>query len=445
MAFSYNSGFGVKSTAFALVGIIAFTTVTIIPGIIAYAIGAIAFLFAILHFFKFGVVNKRLFSFLLFFLLTFTIGLVGLPISYLSDIDRFNYNELNIFGRVFNFVFVSSIILFYDKFAASKDVSLLFRFYMLGIFILMVTAIWQSLAVYFSLVPFPFDTRSHVHGASESFSVGSRITGIAREPSYFVMFLVDFIALAMLFSRGIKKAGWIGLSLLLLVLSLSPSGVLTVCVAFSTSYFFTQTKFYKKLGLTRILIFIALIVFLVGVYLGVRDTPFFSYLLHRVADVDPQKSDRLFMLIMPFEWVRDSNAFSALFGHGAKTYSILGSAYSLPDGSPVHVTSNNMFIDVFWESGLLGLLCLMSFFTFIFFKVMKSSFTRKQVFITLFVLFDLLVSSMFRADFASFRFFIMLYLLFLLANYDYRILEKESRRYISFRAEYAAERDKGLA
>lgn len=430
----------IKSTGFALVGITAFTSVTIVPAVLAYAVGFIVFLFAIVYFSKFGFVDKKLFIFLLFFLITFEIGLIGLPISYFSDRDRFNYDELSIFGRIFNFIFISSIILFYDKFSSTRDVSLLFRFYMVGIFILIITAIWQSLAVYFSLIPFPFDTRSHVHGASESLNIGSRITGIAREPSYFVMFLVDYIALALLLKNGIRKVMCIALSILLLILSLSPSGVLTVGLAFGASYFFTQLKFYNELGLTRIFIFIAIIALLISFYFGVKDTQFFSYLLHRVSDVDPQESDRLFMLIMPFEWIKDSNALNVLFGHGIKTYSILGSAYLLPDGAPVHVTSNNVFIDVFWESGLLGLLFLVCFFAFIFLKIMKSRFTRKQTFVSLFVFFDLCISSMFRADFASFRFFIMLYLLFLLVNYDFRILRKRNERNKDFTAELYADR-----
>lgn len=419
---------GTVSTCFGLVGIVAFATVTIIPQIVVYGVASLSFMLSLAYFYRDGSVSKNLCVFLAFFLLPFVVGLIGLPLSFLSQNYRFNYYDLNIFGRIFNFIFISSIILFYDRFSSSKDLSLLFRFYMAGVFILLLTAVWQSVAVYFSLVSFPFDTRAHVHGASEAVDVGSRITGIAREPSFFVMFLVDFIALTLLFKSGLKKILYLVLSFLLLVLSLSPSGFVTVGLAFSASYFFTQIKFYRELGIVRVLTFMVIVVALLGIYLSVNDTPFFSYLLHRVVDVDPQKSDRLFMLIMPFEWVKDSGAFSLIFGHGIKAYSIVGSAYLLPDGSPVHATSNNMFVDVFWESGLLGLFCLCFFFAFVFFKIMNSNFSRQQIFISLFVFFDLLGSSMFRADFASFRFFIMLYLLFILINYDFRILRGKSEK-----------------
>lgn len=416
---------GIVSIFFGLVGIVAFATVTIIPQILVYGIASLSFLFSLVYFYRVGFVSKSLCAFLAFFLLPFFIGIIGLPLSFLSQIDRFNYYDLNIFGRIFNFIFISSIILFYDSFSRSRDVSKLFKFYMVGVLILLLTAVWQSLAVYFSLVPFPFDTRSHVHGASEAVNLGSRITGIAREPSFFVIFLVDFIGLTLLFKSGLKKIVYLALSFVLLVLSLSPSGFVTVGLAFSASYFFTQIKFYRELGVVRVLTFIVIIVSLFGAYLSLNDTPFFSYLVHRVVDVDPQKSDRLFMLIMPFEWVKDSGAFSLIFGHGIKAYSIVGSAYLLPDGSPVHATSNNMFVDVFWESGLLGLIFLLTFFASVFFKIMKSNFSRQQIFISLFVFFDLLGSSMFRADFASFRFFIMLYLLYILIKYDIQILKRE--------------------
>lgn len=412
-----NHSITLTSIIISLIGITIFMQASIIMNNIIYPIMILLVFLSIYYYSKSTIVNKNLLIFLTFFIFPSLLGVFSLPISYIFEDGRFNYDELNIFGRLFNIIILVSVIVFVDKYTSSRNKLLFFKWYKYGLLILIFSGLWHALSIYTNLVSFPFQTGSHLHSTyGQEYNFFGRVTGFANEPSYFVMFVVDFIALSLLFYQKLKKYFMIFIAIVLLLLSLSPSGYITLFLSFSGAYFFTNIKFVRKINIRHI--FLGIIVFSILIFTTIKllEWGLLEYIVNRITSLSIEKSERFYMNAMPFIWSSDSNTLSFLFGHGIKSYSIIGTEYLLPAGKPVHVTSNNFYVDTFWESGLIGLLVLLSFFCFIFVKIFKSRFEKYQIFIMFFVFFDLFFSGFFRADFATMRYFIMLYLLFVLLN-----------------------------
>jgi len=235
------------------------------------------------------------------------------------------------------------------------------------------------------------------------------------------MFSIDFFALSLLLNVGIKRVFYIFFALFLLIMSLSPSGYIVFALAFAGACLFTFLKFTRANSVVtsnHLLVVLAFVVGLAAVGFALLEYGFIDYIFVRIFDPSVFESPRVYMSYMPFVWMWDSNFFSFLFGHGMKSYSIIGTAFSVPSGEPVHATSNNIYVDVFWESGAVGLALLLAFFSYVLFMILKSGYSKYQVFIALFVLFDLMFSGFFRADFASLRYFILIYLSFILTRYN---------------------------
>lgn len=420
-----KDNFNITSFTIALLGAMIFLQASIFSYVSMFLLMAFLSVLSIFYYFKSLTIDKKLFLFLLFFIFPSIIAIFSLPISFYLTNNIFNYDELNIFGRLFNIIILTSLILFIHKYTSVRDPSLFFRWYKYGLFVLMLSAIWHALSIYGTSVEFPFDTASHLHGAyGNNYSFLGRVTGFANEPSYFVMFTIDFIILLLLFYNGFKRNILILVTIVLLILSLSPSGYISLFGAFTGAYVFTELKFIKKLTINQVsVIIIIIIIFIISSFylfsIGILD-----YIIGRITNPEMTQSARAYMSYMPFVWSSESNIFSFLLGHGIKSYSIIGTVFNVPDGSPVHVTSNNFYVDTFWEAGLVGLLILFSFFLYLFRKIIKSNYEKFQVFIMFFIFFDLFLSGVFRADFASMRYFIMLYLLYILIHNDYRILRK---------------------
>ncbi|KUM52486.1 hypothetical protein AR688_09295 [Rheinheimera sp. EpRS3] len=365
---------------------------------------------------------------MLFFISPFLVSFASLPFSMIVEMQRFDYSQLNIIGRLLNLLIFFVLVLSLSQFSNQINMLLVFKWYKIGIFILLLTALWHALSLYTGLVSWPFETRSNLHSAyGNTYSFTDRVTGIAREPSFFVMYVVDFIALAFIFFSGLKRNAAIIFACFIMLLSLSPSGYIVLIMCFCLSYFFTKMSTLSFSGLCKLAALFCFFVFFTFFVLG-SNNPFFEYIINRVINVDASSSSRLSMLLGPFEWVKDSSLISFVFGHGLKSFAIVGTNYVLPSGEAVHVTSNNMYVDVFWEAGVLGLLLMLLYFLFIFVKIFSVKQSQQQQFVTFFVFFDLVLSAVFRADYASLRFFLMLYLLFLLLNYDIGLGKVKSAR-----------------
>lgn len=383
-------------------------------------ISTLALIFSIFILLHHKKIDIKFSSFIGFYLLPSIISLVILPTSFLIN-SNLNYTELSFYGRLVNVFFFSILII--GIYSTSADKSILLKGYYWGCVVLLFTGVWQLVSAY-SSIPFPFDTRAHLHSTyGQDFTFTQRMTGIAQEPSYFVMFAIDLFALTLILDKGLKQKIVLLLSIFCLLLSLAPSGALTFILAITFSMLFYSIKYLSfKASVRKISFMFFTATFLLIIIPVFIKSDIFSYLYTRVVNLDLNSSPRFYESIMPFIWSAESNIINILFGHGMKSYSLLANSYPGPNGEIMHATSNNIYTDIFWESGIVGLSLLLCLYIYLFLKVLTSKFSRQQIFIAFFVFFDIVFSGFFRADFASFRFFILLYLVYLLAHHDLRKL-----------------------
>lgn len=413
-----------SSILISLMALTSFFAVSIFPLVVNYIFVIGFIILGLIRLIHVPFLNKKIFLFFLFAIAPILIGVFSLLPSMHFNSHGIDYSDLSMVGRLVNAsIFFTTILLIHRVFDNNIDLSI-FKWYWIGCLIFLFFALWHAVAIYTTLLNFPFETRSHIHSAGGvNLLATQRVTGIAQEPSYFVPFVVDFIILTLLLVSSIfKRFFLISFAVVLLFLSLSPSGFMILFGSLSgaLSTVFVRYLLYRNIKAKHLFVFVFLLVVCGGGCLYFINTNAFEYIINRFANIDVESSARFYMVVMPFVWMQDSNIFTFLLGNGIKTYSIIGTEFLLPSGLPVHVTSNNFFTDTFWESGFIGLLTLISFFLYLFIKVMKLKFTPYQLFIAAMILFDLFFSSLVRADFASLRFFLMLYFLFILLNYDMR-------------------------
>lgn len=407
--------------AIGLFGFLSFIQITFAP-VVFYYFGLL-FLVVVLSVFLFLLragVEAKIVEYLLFFLSCFFVGVFSCFVSVIIGGDKFDYGDLNIAGRLFNLFALFWAVIFisaYHKRTANNhaDRFLVVRCYQLGVLVVLLIGVWQFVSFY-SSIPFPFETRSHLHSTyGYSYSFTHRLTSVAREPSFFVMLAVDFVGLSLLFYSGFKRILMSLLGFIMIIFSLSPSGYIAFFGALGGAWLFSEAKYFTgRVSFNRLGLVFLILVFVL-LFFAVNDEVY-NYIYSRISQATLSNSGRFYMVVMPYFWSWDGDLFGFLFGHGMKSYSVIGTYYSLPNGAPVHPTSNNIYTDVFWESGVVGLVLLLLFFAFVFIRICRSKVGKFHSFVAFYFFFELTLSGMFRADFASARFFILLYLMYLLVS-----------------------------
>ena len=302
--------------------------------------------------------------------LSLTVGLLSAVVVGSHGIDFLAHPGLY-FGRIVNFI---GVIVFFLSLAVCVQrggrvaLDRLIFYYWLGLLIVMLTAVWQYISFHYGVVEFPFETRANVHGVSDDLraEIKFRVTGIAREPSYFAPLAVLFTLMSIhLFEKKVKYLCAL-LGITLLMLSFSGGGFLSalfVGAAFLVAAFCRGAVSLRSVR--NVFIALALLWGLFWTYSEQFALVYDVASQRLVGAASMETSGRAFMSWMPVVRLFQSNVINVLFGHGLKTYSLLGTVYFLPDGTPVHVTSNNIFTDHLWEAGVVGVLSLALMFGYL--------------------------------------------------------------------------------
>lgn len=364
--------------------------------------------------------DKKLTFFLLFFISPSIVSFFSLLPAIVINPHNLDYGELKFLGRIINILLFSTVIVFVHSSARKQQLAMPFVWLWFGGLAFLLFSVWHAAAIYGFVDSFPFETRSEIHsrGALQTI-VSNRVTGVANEPSYLGPFLVDFLILTLLLvASKVKRTILVSLSFLIIILSLSPSNILVLLggILGVTAIVLPKIILTPKVSIKTMTYFIFCVASLPVLAVLTFDAFFGQYILFRFWDLS--ESSRLYMNIMPFIWSFDGSATQFIFGNGIKSYSIIGTEYFLPNNTPVHETSNNAFVDTFWEAGTVGLLLLICFYLYCFSQILFSQFSRSQVLLAAAILGSLIMSQFVRADFASLRVFVMLYLFFLLTHYD---------------------------
>ena len=416
----------------AFVGFVAVFSATLFPKYLIYAVVMIFIVHSIFNSRNNVKVSKTFFVYMIFFLAPSILSLLSLIPSFIINTHSLSYGELNIFGRLSNLVIFIFLVLMLNFKNKNEHQLLVFQWYWIGGIVFVLLGYWHAAYIFGFVGKWPFETRSHIHSALGAvLPVSSRVTGIAHEPSFFGPLVVDFIILTLLLVRGmIKKIAVVALSLIIIILSLSPSGYLVLVGSIVSGVMVLQIRALRPLLVLRfniitllstsLLVIFALIILFYG-----QNFSIFEYIYTRFINV--QESGRFYMVAMPFNWSAEGGTFSFLFGNGLKTFSIIGTQFYLPSGSAIHVTSNNFYVDIFWEAGLVGLVITISFYVYLFIKILNSKYSTHQIFIAAMLFGNLVFSNFVRADYASIRTFVLLYLLFLLTHSRIEMLKASKK------------------
>lgn len=140
---------------------------------------------------------------------------------------------------------------------------------------------------------------------------------------------------------------------------------------------------------------------------------------------DVNTSTRAHQMIMPLYWINESSILNFLFGHGPGSFYYL---HLTKDGlyGAFQASSSNIITDFIYEYGTIGILI---FFT-MFFKLLRNCLQnlRNRYEIGALILFShLLISSMYRTDFSTPRFWILFIIITLLMEIGGRYNEKYNK------------------
>lgn len=398
---------------------VALTTVSSVT-IIIPPIFYIPLLSLFMYFVFYPKIDKQSIHFLVFCMSPYLISLLSTGYIYINPDIRFSEIDGGFWiGRLINLIllcifFLVAISLFLDERHGRKYYNFFLKSYLFGCLLLLFTAIWQFIASHTGFINFPFETRSHIHSEGAVVLNSSvRLTGLAAEPSYLTPFMVDLIAISILiYGWHFKSVLITGLAILVIIFSLSPTGYVVLFGATLLTFFILVIKYRNPIGINIWLLVAIVFPFVLGIGVYLLDSNFIEYIYVRLVEFDPENSSRAYMNFMVPYWLLDGSWERILIGYGLKSYSLIGEYYLLPNGTPVHITSNNLFVDTLWEAGFIGLFILIAFFVYLFYLLINLNINKKTKIILLFYFFDVFLSSLVRADFASPRFFVFLIIIF---------------------------------
>lgn len=363
-------------------------------------------------------INKRFLTFLTFLVLPSIAGLIFLIIGILfkqnviSDYGNYSF----IVGRFFNIFcyFVIFTGLYSDL---CRNIDKILKVYYGSIFILLLTVIYHSFSMRYSFLPFPFETRTNLHGLESGYSDNIlRATGISREPSFLGSFLVEFFILTLFFiQKHLIKVFSFSLISCVMFFTFSPSVVLGL-ICSVILYLFLTIKFFN----VKYVIFTFFLILFVFVFIYYfRDLFIFDYVYSRVLNVGDSSRGASINNTIDI-MLNHSSLYNFLFGYGPNTYQFLD--YSFLRKDYYHnftVTSNNLYIDYFFEYGVLGIFIIIVFFYYLGFLIFNSNVSIYQKKFLIFLFCSLLVSNMYRGDYASFHFFFILSIVFIGTRVDF--------------------------
>lgn len=368
-------------------------------------------------------VEKQFFLLIVIFISpVFLSSTVGIIFSLIYE-PKFDYSQLSVLGRISNLILIVISMVFISSYSFKKNYNeeqylKQMRFYWFGCFILLLTALWQFLDKYVNIVSFPFETRTNVHGTTNIYAFSGRLTGIAEEPSYLTPFIIDFFIFTFVAIKNkIIRYLMLIFALFILIFTFSPSGYISFC----TSFIFASIAVFKNKITIKKIIFFSFCIFLLICFSYVMADYLYNleYIFDRLDSAD--QSARVETIIKAVDLVFDSHFMTILFGHGVKSFALLQQIVTFSSGNTFFVTSNNLFVDNLWESGLVGILLYLTGFFFVYRMILKCAYSSKQKFIVWFIFFNWVLTSLYRADYANLHFFVLVYFMVILSKFEFKL------------------------
>ncbi|MGG0716264.1 O-antigen polymerase [Robertmurraya massiliosenegalensis] len=357
----------------------------------------------------------------LLFIIPIYLSIIGVAYVLLTqnDSNYLKYVMGNIPGRIFlvilNITILTGLLTMCIKWS-EKEVNNLIKYYYYGLLIFAIFGVWQFFHFLIGIPYINIETRDFIHSVhGTGFFINNRLTSFANEPSFLAPLVIDLLIISFIVSKRPKIIMLI--SLFVLIFSYSGGGYLNLLIilpVFVLGYMkYKGYKFKRKhLGtIFLILIFLTIAVFNYYEQLLKLTSPVFGRL---DSFFDINNHARMYMIVMSFIWSFDGGIVTALFGHGPSSYNYLELTQYLPNGTPVHPTSNNLFADTVYELGYVGFICYVVIFYRFIRESLKNIYDNQYFLISFILSVHLSVSSIYRADYMQPRFWIIVFIILMM-------------------------------
>ncbi|CAG9621416.1 O-antigen ligase family protein [Sutcliffiella rhizosphaerae] len=341
-------------------------------------------------------------------------------LSVMLSIHYVNYMTQAMPNRIINLILFFMLFYLFFKFISFLNDKILItisKWYLYGVMVITVIGIWQFFHFMFGYPMIDLNTRSFVHSVDSNVLFNFRLTSITDEPSYLVPFLIDALIIGLLIYTS-KKKYFLQVflpCLFVLIFSFSVSGYanLALLIGFLILIFLT-TKIENKKKILKYSLFALIPIALILII----QWDFVLKLLEPITGrfntlFDIHRHSRLYMLVMPLFWLFDFSWVNSVFGFGPGSYWFLAKTKFLHHQGPLSVTSNNIFIDLLFEHGILGFLAITIVFIFIAYRLFKVRNEHKYFLYSLILWIHLAITSTYRSDFVSPRFWAVVIIIFI--------------------------------
>lgn len=332
--------------------------------------------------------------------LTFLVGFISLGMSVSQDFGILVSGET--LGRLFTISVVLVTLLSGAHWLASADDKTLKK---ISSFWLIPGAVFLFFALYQLFCnltgrPFFIETRDWMHGVPMALRevVPKRLTSIADEPSFYAPVLLEFMLLVFfLVKRFWLKWALLVLSGLVLLLTFSGGGYVNALFLGFIACCLLLWKKPRSPWLWGIIVFavIALgIIFSVGQVL-------LEFAVNKFIHESSGGSSRGQFMADLLALQVNAGFWSLLLGHGLTSMSALADFGMMSDDVLFRI-SNNMFLDILWESGVLGLAAVLFLYLNLFFAAFKmQSALPGRLSLSLLLVCQSLITSLYRSEYIS--------------------------------------------
>lgn len=366
-------------------------------------------------------IHEKLFLFAFFVPAIISSIFSFIPLNNIISVEYLNFFKTSMPKRVVYYIAFFILVYFILKSArlfSEKQVIGLVKAYTISLYLIVIVGFWQLIAFLFDVPFLDISTRSYLHNVSSDTLFNFRLTSFADEPSYLGPVLIDLLLLGILLFKKKYIYFFVVLIPTLIVLTFSFSFSAYANIALLLGFILLVGIFSNKTYRKYSLIFIAVaLVITLGLFITKNEffMSFFAPILGRFETLfDIQSHSRMYMYVMPIVWLFNQNFLIALFGYGPGAFEFLSDTRILPNRTQFSVSSNNMYIDYLFEHGLIGFIILMVGIIYLLVKLMKHLFKNQYYFVSTLLFVHLLITSLYRADFVTPRFWGVLIIIFLL-------------------------------
>lgn len=274
--------------------------------------------------------------------------------------------------------------------------------YYWGVFLILgVFGIWQMISSVTGIWCPEVGTRGDAYFLRD---VGlRRLTSLADEPSFLAPFLIEGILLSLYVKNYVISTALC----LIIIMSFSLGGYAELALLLLAGLYFSDNKTRTR-GLICIVLFVgSLLIFFPEIFDWI--SLFLNARKELQSGFKAEDSWRTLTYTYPIISFINSDIGSMLFGHGPASFKYLMATVGLGD---MFTSSNNMYIDVLYEGGIVSLVSILTLLVYSWKKInlLQTKHNRQETIIAKLFILHIILSSCYRGDYSTPR-FISLFLL----------------------------------